>query len=41
MSVMSARMDHEERETTVILLPGDEAAVDGHRNLVIEIGGSA
>ncbi len=31
----------EERETTVILLPGDEAAVDHHRNLVIEIGGSA
>ena len=31
----------EERETTVILLPGDEAVVDRHRNLVVEIGGSA
>ena len=31
----------EERETTVILLPGDEGTVDRHRNLVIEIGGPA
>ena len=31
----------EERETTVLLLPGDEAVVDRHRNLVVEIGGSA
>jgi len=31
----------EERETTVILLPGDEAVVDRHRNLVVEIGSSA
>jgi N-methylhydantoinase A len=28
----------EERETTVILLPGDEAAVDPHGNLIVEIG---
>ena len=30
----------EERETTVILLPDDEAVVDRHRNLVVEIGSS-
>jgi len=28
----------EERETTVILLPGDRAAVDGHGNLIIDVG---
>ena len=31
----------EERETTVMLLPGDRAAVDGHGNLVIDIERSA
>jgi N-methylhydantoinase A len=30
----------EERETTVMLLPGDEAVVDRHGNLVVEIGRS-
>jgi N-methylhydantoinase A len=28
----------EERETTVVLLPGDRAAVDGHGNLIIDVG---
>ena len=28
----------EERETTVILLPGDRAAVDRHGNLIIDVG---
>jgi len=27
----------EERETTVILLPGDRAAVDSHGNLIIDV----
>jgi len=31
----------EERETTVILLPDDQATVDRYGNLIIEIGGSA
>lgn len=28
----------EERETTVVLLPGDRAAVDGHGNLIVDVG---
>jgi hypothetical protein len=28
----------EERETTVILLPGDSAAVDPHGNLIVDVG---
>jgi N-methylhydantoinase A len=28
----------EERETTVILLPGDRATVDGHGNLLVDVG---
>ena len=31
----------EERETTVILLPGDRAAVDRHGNLIIDVGREA
>jgi N-methylhydantoinase A len=31
----------EERETTVILLPGDRAAVDGHGNLIVDVGKDA
>ena len=39
MSGIRARVDDEERGTTVILLPGDEAAIDRHGNLIIQIGG--
>jgi N-methylhydantoinase A len=31
----------EERETTVILLPGDRAQIDAHRNLIVDVGKDA
>ena len=37
-AVMTGPAVIEERETTVILLPGDRAAVDRHGNLIIEVG---
>jgi N-methylhydantoinase A/oxoprolinase/acetone carboxylase beta subunit len=30
----------EERETTVVLLPGDRATVDEHANLIVDLGGA-
>jgi len=37
-SVVTGPAVIEERETTVILLPGDRAAVDPHGNLIIDVG---
>ena len=40
-AVMTGPAVIEERETTVILLPGDRAAVDRHGNLIIDVAREA